>query len=373
MNKGLRKNIISSLITLLLLLGGLFVFQKLSNQKESTVGKNELKKELRKVEVSYYSSENIPNSIEVDGRLEAYGRVNISSKVTGVMEENSANVREGRYFKKGDLLYSIDDDEAIFNLQAQKSALFTSIAQMMPDLKFDYPSAFTHWETYLSTFDVNEPIKALPEASSKQEKYFIAGRNILNQYYNIKSLESRLKEYRIYAPFSGIITQSNVFPGSIISPGQMLATMINTSVYELTSPIPLDQLKYIKVGQNVVLSSKELGKSWTGRVSRIGNQIDATTQNIPVYVTVSGRGLKEGMYLNGELKGSELTDVVKLPKKIFLNPETIYVVQDSILRTKEVESIKRISDYVLVRGLSPEEAVVSGSLAGLYEGQKVKI
>jgi len=373
MKKGTRKNIISTIITILLLMVGLFVFQKLSGGKESTVSNDEVKKELRKVKVDYFTPENIANSIEVDGRLQAYERVSISSKVTGIMEQNSANVREGRYFKEGDLLYSIDNQEAIFNLQAQKSALFTSIAQMMPDLKFDYPDAFTKWESYLSEYDINKTLLALPEATSDQEKYFVAGRNILNQFYNIKSLETRLKEYKIYAPFSGIVTQSNVYAGSIINPGSVLATMINTSVYEMTAPVPLDQLNYIKIGQQVLLSSQELGKEWKGKVSRIGNRIDATTQNIPIYITVNGRGLKEGMYLSGNLNGSQLESVVKLPKEIFLNPETIYVVQDSILKTKDVESIKRIADHVLVRGLNSDEAVVIGSLAGLYEGQKVKI
>lgn len=373
MKKGTRKNLISALITLLILLGGLFGFRKLSNQKESTVGSTLPNKELRKVDVSYFKPESASNNIEVDGRLQAYERVTISSKVTGIMKQNSANVREGKYFKKGALLYAVDDQEAIFNLQAQKSALFTSIAQMMPDLKFDYPDAFSKWESYLSKFDVDQPIHEIPEPSTNQEKYFIAGRNILNQYYTIKSLETRLNDYQIYAPFSGIITQSNVYPGSIISPGTALATMINTSLYELTSPIPLSQLQYIKLGQPAVLSSTDLAKEWTGKVNRIGNKIDPSTQNIPVYITVSGQGLKDGMYLNGTLKGSTLDDVVKLPKDIFLNPETIYVVKDSILTARKITSVKRVDNHVLVRGLQEDDAVVTGSLAGLYEGQKVKI
>ncbi len=371
MNKGTRKNIISSIITLLILLAGLFGFRKLSDQKKSTLDNNFVKKETRKVDISYFDLSKEDNEIELDGRLNAYERVVISSKVTGIMEQTSADVREGKYFKKGDLLYSIDNQEAIFNLQAQKSALFTSITQMMPDLKFDYPDAFSKWEKYLKSYEIEGSILPLPEPSTDQEKYFVAGRNILNQYYNIKSQETRLREYKIYAPFSGVVTLSNVFPGSIINPGSPLATMINTSVYEMSAPVPLDQLKYIKTGQSVTLSSRELGKTWTGKVHRIGNQIDASTQNIPVYITVSGRSLKEGMYLNGSIRGSSLDDVTKLPKDIFVNPSTVYVVQDSIIKLKQIESVKRLNDHVVVRGITKEDAIVTGSLAGLYEGQKV--
>ena len=168
MKKGTRKNLISALITLLILLGSLFIFQKFSNQKESTLSKAPLKKELRTVKVDYFTPESATNEIEVDGRLQAYERVSISSKVTGIMQQNSADVREGKYFKKGALLYSIDDQEAIFNLQAQKSALFTTISQMMPDIKFDYPDEFQKWEKYLSEFQIDQPITAIPEATTNQ-------------------------------------------------------------------------------------------------------------------------------------------------------------------------------------------------------------
>jgi hypothetical protein len=36
-----------------------------------------------------------------------------------------------------------------------------------------------------------------------------------------------------------------------------------------------------------------------------------------------------------------------------------------------VESVKRLSETVIVRGLESNEKVVIGSLAGLYAGQKV--
>jgi len=47
------------------------------------------------------------------------------------------------------------------------------------------------------------------------------------------------------------------------------------------------------------------------------------------------------------------------------------VIQDSTLVLKEITSIKRSDSEVIVRGLGADERVVTGSLAGLFEGQKV--
>jgi len=371
MNKKLRKNIVSAIITILILALGVVVFMTLSAQKKSTVSDKVVKKERRTVKVSSFTPNKESNEIDIDGRVRAYERVNLTSKVQGVMQETGRTIREGGYFKKGDLLFAVDSQEALFALKAQKSLLMTSITQMMPDLKFDHPDSFQGWLEYLNAFDVDKPIAALPEAKTDQEKYYVTGKNIYNQYYNIKSQETRLREYNIYAPFSGVITAINVFPGALISPGQTLATMINTEQFEISTPIPLSDLKYVKVGQSVELTSTDLSKKWNGKVSRIGTQIDAATQNIPIYIRVFGRGLKDGMYLKGKLDGEALDDVIKLPKEIFLNPEEIFVVEDSTLVAKEIVAVKRLSNHILVQGLVPEDKVVTGSLAGLFEGQKV--
>jgi len=371
MDKNTRKNIVSAIITILILLVGIITFQKLGSMKKSTVSDEVVLKERRTVKFNTFTPSEESNEIELDGRLQAHERVSITSKVQGVMQPGTNSVREGMYFKKGDVLFAIDNREASYDVKALRSNLMTSITQMMPDLKFDYPQSFSNWEQYLNNFNIEQSTAKLPEPMSQQEKYFVAGRNIYNQYYNIKSQETRLSEYNIYAPFSGVVTEVNVFPGALINTGQVLATMINTSRYEVAAPVALDDTKYLKIGQKVNFRSEELDKNWTGKVSRIGTQIDAATQNLPVYITVTGKGLKDGMYLKGKLSAGALEGVTKLPKELFVTPTSVYVIQDSTLVAKNITTVKRTTEHVLVSNLSPEEKVVVGSLAGLFEGQKV--
>lgn len=371
MDKSIRKNLVSAIITILILALGAFVYYSLSSKKKSTVSDEIVKKERRTVKISNFSSSNQANMIEIDGRVRAHERVNLTSKVQGVMQETNKSIKEGKYFKKGELLFSIDNKEAAYALKAQKSSLMTAITQMMPDLKFDHPNSFDAWLKYLNSFNVDKPIMPLPAPLSDKEKYYVSGKNIYNQFYTIKSQETRLQDYNIYAPFSGVITAINVFPGALISPNQVLASMINTEQFEIVSPIPLIDLKHVKVGQSVELKSADLTKSWTGKVSRIGTQIDEATQNIPIYINVFGRGLKDGMYLKGTLSGQELEEVTKLPKDIFISTDEVYMVEDSTLTAKTVITVKRLSNHVLVKGITSDDKLVIGSLAGLFEGQKV--
>jgi len=352
MNK--RKLLISASLTFLILVLGMLAYHKLGAEKEPVKKNFERAKELREVEVAQFATENADNNIVIDGRLNSYQSVNLSSKVTGQLNSSIRAFKKGTYFKKGELMFDVDQREARYNLFALRSNLLNQITQIMPDLKLDYPDAFQKWKRYLDDFDVESAVKELPKITSDQEKYYVASKNIYNTYYSIKSNETRLTDYKIYAPFSGVVTAANVFEGSMISPGLQLGTLTSTGYYELEAPLSETQLKYVKVGQKVELLSEISGKKWVGKVNRISSTIDPATQSIPLFIGVSGSGLKEGMYLKGNLRGSSLKQVAALPKDIVVDQEYVYSVQDSMINQTKLEIVSRDDNYVYVAGLDLE-------------------
>lgn len=369
MNK--RKLIISAILTFLILVIGMLAYHKLGAEKEPVKKNFKQVKELREVEVTQFFIENADNNIVIDGRLNSYQSVNLSSKVTGQLNNSGRAFKKGAFFKKGELLFDIDQREARYNLFALRSNLLNQVTQIMPDLKLDYPQAFQNWKTYLDDFDVESPVKPLPKITGDQEKYYVASKNIYNTYYSIKSNEARLSDYKIYAPFSGVVTEANVFEGSMISPGLQLGTITSTGYYELEAPLSESQLQYIKVGQKVELISDLTGKKWVGKVNRISSTIDPATQSIPLFIGVSGSGLKEGMYLKGNLKGSALKQVAALPKDIVVDQEYVFAVQDSIINQTKLEIVSRDDNHVYVADLDQDKWIVKSTTAGLYDGQKV--
>jgi len=369
MNK--RKIIISTILTFIIFLGGMAAYKILSTQPPPPPSSIVQKKELRKIAVQQFLPQTADNYITIDGRLSAYEQVNLSANVSGILLPNSKITKKGMYFKKGELLFDIDQRKAVFNLHAMRSSLMNAVTLMMPDLKIDYPDAFLNWKKYLDNFDIESPVKALPEIINEKEKYFVGVRNIHNQYYNIKSAETQLADFKIYAPFSGVIAQTNIFPGSMVMPGQALASMINTAHYELEAPITESNLEDVKIGNTVQLTATSGNKQWTGKVVRFGNTIDPATQSIPIYIKVSGRNLKEGMYLKGQIKGTPLSDVISLPKNLIVNQEFVYTLKDSTLHLQKLEIQNRDNKNVYANQFSAETWIVKDDPRGLFAGQKV--
>lgn len=355
----------------LVLVAAVLINKKLSEQKEPPKKRPIINKE-KEVEVILSKSTTIPASIDIQGRLVAFNKTDIFAEVSGMLKGDANKFKVGNYFKKGDILASIDDEEALLNLYAQRSALMNAITSFMPDLKIDYPASFTQWKNYIDQYNINQSIQPFPNPLSDQEKFFIAARNIHSQYYNIKSLESRLNKYTVYAPFSGVITQANINAGSLIRVGQQLGQLMNTSTYELEATTSMSDLKYIKVGNTVTLHSTDVNGSWTGRVKRISDQIDPNTQSVIVYIGVNGRGLREGMYLNGNIAAASFKEAVEISREMLIKQNSVYLVQNNELVLQPIELIKLKENTAIIKGLPEGSPLLKTVFSGAHEGMKVR-
>lgn len=211
------------------------------------------------------------------------------------------------------------------------------------------------------------------EPLNKQEKYFIASKNIHAQYYNIKSAEERLEKYTLNAPFSGVITQTSINPGAVVRSGQKLGELMNNRVFELEITVPVSELKYVQMGSSVKLQADGITNEWEGRISRIDNQVDAGTQTVKVFVGLAGNELKEGLYMKGMLQGADIKDAVKLPRALLIDQKEVYVLQDSILKLQPVEVVKITEDEAIIRGLEDGTEILKEIVPGLFNGIKVNV
>ncbi|MEZ4981760.1 MAG: efflux RND transporter periplasmic adaptor subunit [Saprospiraceae bacterium] len=357
---------------LLVLFGGIMASRYLSQQKAPPAKKPEAVTPTRKVEVKKVENGTVNTTVDVQGKVIAYDKIDLFSEVGGTLIGTGKPFKVGSYFKKGELMLQLDLEEARLNLYSQKSNLLNAISQMMPDLKIDYPESFPDWQSYIENFDIEGSIKSFPEPKSKREKYLVASRNLLSQFYSIKSAEERLSKYKIYAPFSGVLTATTIQHGALVRQGQKLGELMSTGSYELEATVPLSDMKFLGVGNKVTLSSPDIAGTWTGTVKRVSDQIDPATQSIKVYIGVSGSNLKEGMYLSGKVASTNIADSYSLPRKLLVNENEIYVVQtDSTLTLKEVEIEKLTANEVVIKGLENGTLILNQSPIGAYPGEKV--
>jgi len=370
MSKISRRVILNIVFGVLLIVGGVSAFRMLSANREE-VERKPPGANLRKVLSERVENNDIIAEIPVTGKLSAFNKIELYAEVTGVLQPNSSRFREGNTFTQGQILLAINSDVPYQNLQSQKSEMLNSITLIMPDLKLDYPEAFPQWEQYLQEFDLSRPLKPLPQPEDDQVKYFITGKNLYNLYYQIKAQEAQLQKYVIRAPFTGIVTESTIKPGTLVRSGQKLGEFISTAVYEMKAAVSLKDIDFISINDKVELYSNDIAQTWTGTVKRINSRIDPSTQSASIYVHVSGSELKEGMYLNGRIRAETIEDAVQVPRKFVINDSLIYVIQDSVLQLHPIQVVKYTEENAIIRGLPDSQLIVNESIPNAREGMKV--
>ncbi len=339
-----------------------------SKKKPKTYSEYKIQSKILIVENSSY-----PASVNFTGRVKSIDRINLFAEVSGILKSTKSKFKEGNRFKKGQVLVRLDNTEMSLQLISNKSKFINTITKLIPDLRVDYPNDAQAWEDYLVSIDPTKRLPVLPEITNKKLLYFISGRNVNDSYYEIRSQESKLAKYTIYAPFNGVVKSSIINPGTLVRVGQLLGEFISTDAYELEAAISFKDLKFIALNLNVSLHSSDLDKEWFGSIYRIGNVINESTQTINVYIRIKGKDVKEGMYLRGGVEGKMITEAFAVPRLLLLPDEQLYVVKDSLLQKLDVDVIKINSDLVILKGIANGTKIIAKPLTRVVVGTKVDI
>lgn len=371
----LRQYLIVGASAVLTLVFGVIIMNTLFSKKEEQTRKAPLAV-APEVSVTPVKYQDLETELEYYGRVSSFRSVDIIAEVQGKLIAGTSNLKAGSRIRNGQLLYRIDDTETRLNLQSQKSQFMKSIADILADLKVDYPGRFPVWQAYFESIEVEKPLPDLPKVADLKEKTFLSTRGIQSSYYNILSAQERLSKYRIYAPFTGSLSVVMMDAGSVVSPGSRIATLLQTDRLELALPVKADDMQWIKTGTKVEVSSQDGKQSWTGTVARMGEKIDAATQSVNVYISITPRDeapILDGQYLKATVPGKVVIKAMEIPRKAIFNEDKIYVVRDGKLKIETV-SVHRINPKtILFSGLKEGERIVADPPVNAIEDMSVKV
>lgn len=363
-NKTLVRSVI---IGILILVAGRIISGRLSKKAEGSDVKISFGE--RQVKVFRANPGDIPLVIELSGRLRSANRMELFAEVNGVLE--SQQFRAGQRFQAGQVIAQIDDNEFSAQVRAQKSALMAQISQAMPDITFDYPDQAAVWKQWLTSIDPNRPLPTLPEGGSQAFRQFISARNILSTYYNIQSLEERLKKYEIRAPFTGVLSEVMLDPGALVRSGQKLGTLVSSGSFEMEAAVTRSDLRFLSQGSTVKLMGEDGKSAYTGTVVRMNEVINPSTQLVSVYLRVQGKGLKEGMFMRASIDGGTAPKAIRVKRQLCEGGKIFIAGKDSSLHQQDVQIISYQGEYAVIDGIETGAWVPITYISGAFEGLKV--
>ena len=304
---------------------------------------------------------NIETSILSYGRVTSSHPIDLIAEVSGIILPGRVSLKEGQDFKKGSLLFRIEDSEARFDLKSQKSNFLRDLATILPDLKIDFPDSYPQWNSYFGSIDIDKTLPELPPYKTDKEKTFLATKNILSNYFNIKREESNLRKHLIYAPFSGSFSQVFFEPGAYVNPGNKIGRIVRSGKLELQVPVEASDIVWVKKGAKAEVSTEDGLLRWEGKITRIGEVVNQTTQSIDVTIEIlpNDHPVYDGLYLKAEIPGITIENAMEIDRTAVYQGSMVYtVVEDSILKVRPINTKRLNSKTVVFNGLDEGEQLI---------------
>jgi membrane fusion protein, multidrug efflux system len=328
----------------------------------------------------------ITQSDEFVGRVQAINRVALVARVTGFLEKRL--FVEGTEVKKGDLLYMIEQPP----FQAQVNAAKASIDQFEAQHR-NAQVTLQRAQTLLST-----PAGQQSSVDSALANERALAAQIAGAQAQLETAAINLSYTAIYAPIDGKITATQVTEGNVVSPTSgTLANIVSQDPIYVLFPVSvragLDlRNRYgSKGGLDAVVVKLRLpdGRIYgpEGKLDYVSPTISENTDTVTLRAVVPNprilpptdpvpRELFDGEFVTVLLEGVQPITVLAIPRAAVLSDQQgdyVYVVdaqnKAEVRRIQQGQSTP--STAVITNGLSQGELVISEGLQIVHEGETV--
>jgi len=353
----MKKRQIVILISILVVLGLIYIPILFKDEK-----KEDKKAEEKSNYVPVFLAQNKVHNQTVSsyGQIVGNAQLNVSMQVQGEIDRDNRTLKPGTHFKKNEILIKVDRVEALYNLLSRRSAFINLISGILPDIYMDFPDEKAKWDNYLGKISATSALPELPSFSSQKEKLLVNGRNIPSEYYSIKSAETQIEKYYYVAPFNGVIIESTIEPGSMVSPGAQLLTIAKTGDYEVKAPIDIRDLELFKQTEKIYFVDTKKDTVGKGELSRVGKTINQQTQSVDAYFSIQPRNNQEiiiGSFVNLTVETPLFEESVLVPENAVYD-NTVQILKDSIIIETSIKRVGTKPDSIFLKGIEDDTQLV---------------
>lgn len=289
----------------------------------------------------------------IDAQLVADKTIDVAFQVSGTLEKGDVDLTSGSRFKKGQLLFQINNREAFAALNKQKAALSTLVLKTIPQLERDFPAEKNKWVRLMEELKPQFLVPAFPKFSSSKERDLITATGILAAYSALQQSEVNMSNYFFIAPFDGVWLSINEQPGKTIRSGKTIATISTDGPLKIAATIPTDQLEFLDTKTAMIVCTEQGDTIGKAIFLKRTNGLNAKTNASVYYFTLNlaeKRKVSRGMKLRLVTQQTGTVKNCWIPETA-IHKNSIQLLQKDQLITEKVEIVGRKKDSVLVIGL----------------------
>ena len=312
---------------------------------------------------------NFPQQLSANGNIAAWQEAVIGSEANGLrLTDVLVNVGDG--VKKGELLADFATETIDADLMQAKASLLEAEATGREAINNADRARTLQNTGAMSNQQIEQYTTAAETAKARIEVAKAA----------VNTQQIRLKQTKIFAPDSGVISARNATVGAVVGAGTELFRLIRQSRLEWRAEVISSDLPKIKIGMlaNIIAAD---GSRLTGKVRKISPMVDTQTRNTIVYVDLPANSVKAGMFAKGDFAMGQ-SNTLSVPQQALMLRDGfnyVFVVknmknQQAKVGQIKVQTGKRFGNLVeVVSGLTANQNIVASGGAFLSDNDMVKV
>lgn len=310
-----------------------------------------------------------------------------SPRVGGQIVEVSDHFVPGGFVEEGEVLVRIDPSDYDNLLRQRRSEL----AQAEADLTVEMGRQNVARQDYeLVETDLDDESRALV---LRQPQLDTARARVESARAAVRQAELELERTAVRAPFDAHVLDRRANVGSHVHQGDALGRLVGTDVYWVTVNVPVSKLAWLSFPENGATGSRVEVRHRTawpegvvrvGEVHRLIGALENQTRLARVLVTVEDPLLRDdgaddlpslmiGSFVETRIDADPVEDAVRLPRELLRTNDTVWVMDEGVLRVRDVSVVVRGADHVYVSdGLTDGDRVVTTNLATVVDGAPLR-
>lgn len=300
----------------------------------------------------------LASNINASGLVTTENETTYSFKIGGVV--NGVFVEEGQFFRKGQLLATLDETEI-------RSGLNQSDLNVQK-YERDYRRATNLYKDSVYTLEQVQNTKTGLDIARKQKD----------------AVAFNARYAKIYAAADGFVSQKVAGKGEIVGPGSpvlMINETSNNNNYLLKVGLTDTEWASVKIGQKAVVTLDGYpGKSFDAFIFRKSQAADMALGSFQVELKLTMNDSKPavGMFGKAEIKTDHSEDFIMVPYNSLIeadgNKAFVFVVENNKVKKRPITIARFENDKVFVKdGLQKNNKIVISNSAYLNEQSIIKI
>lgn len=322
--------------------------------------------------------ESVELKVTVQGETRPRTEIDLVPEVGGKITYVSPKFLSGGLFKKGDILYRIEESDYQVGVMRAGAAVARA-QQVVIRERAESEIARRDWED----LGEGEPT----DLTLRKPQLLEAEASLQSAQADLDNAKLKLERTAVKAPFDGRVREKFADIGQYVNPGSRLGRIFATDVTEVRLALSDADLARLDLpiayvaksgaeAADVRITNTIGGKvrAWHGKIMRTDSTYDTQTRSLFAIAEVAdpyGKGaadggypLAPGLFVDARITGKTLEDVITFPRDGLRPEDKVFVVNDKgFAESRDVIVLDVNPDRaVIATGVAPGELVILSPL-----------